>query len=165
MSQLLSFTTLKVGAVIIELAPRQTIELDVRVLLGSDGRYRVLTGELSGPLPSLEAALAETTPLEVHWRDDLAPVPPAEHPCPICAAPASFSTRYTRLLCPACVLEAADASGRPLRFANLNLGAGFAATYADDGAPYPAHECFVRGVSCVADEGYFGGIVVQIRAD
>ena len=165
MSRPLSFTTIKVGAVIVELAPGQTIELDVRVLLGSDGRYRVLTGALSGPLPSLEAALAETAPLDVRWRGDLAPVPPGERPCPICGAPASRSERYPRRLCPACVLEATDAGGRALRFANMDMTGGLVATYADDGAPYAARECFVRGVPCLADEHRFGGVVVQIRAD
>jgi hypothetical protein len=160
----LRFTTLKVGATILDFSG-QTIELDVRVLLGSDGSYRLLTGALSGPLPDLDAAVAEAAPLDVRWRADLAPLASGERPCPICGAPASRTERYPRRLCPACVLEATDAARRPLRFANAGMSGGFVASYADDGVPYSARECFVRGVPCLADEHHFGGIVVQVRDD
>jgi hypothetical protein len=38
---------------------------------------------------------------------------------------------------------------------------GFIAQYADTGESYPSHECYVDGVRCHADEGHFGGIVIQ----
>jgi hypothetical protein len=85
----------------------------------------------------------------------------AEQACPICGSPVPASPRYPRQLCSACVLEATDAAGRPLRFQNVSLSGGFEAFHADDGSLYDSHECFVRGVRCRADERYFGGIVIQ----
>jgi len=38
---------------------------------------------------------------------------------------------------------------------------GFIAAYADTGESYPSHACYVDGIQCNADEGYFGGIVIQ----
>jgi hypothetical protein len=165
----LRFETIRVGVIALDVHG-QAVEFDVRILMDSDGRHRVLSpGDLSEPLPSLEAAVlrvevGEPVPPEVsrvvRWRPDLAPVP-GEIPCPICGAPSATSPRYPRLLCPACVREATDAGGRPLRFFNTDTGGGFEARHADDGTPHAGHECFVRGVRCRADAHHFGGIVVQ----
>jgi len=38
---------------------------------------------------------------------------------------------------------------------------GFIAEYEDTGESYPSHECYVDGIPCYADEGRFGGIVIQ----
>jgi hypothetical protein len=46
-------------------------------------------------------------------------------------------------------------------FSNVGLSGGFAAQYADTGAVYLSHECFIRGIPCRADEAHFGGIVIQ----
>jgi hypothetical protein len=83
------------------------------------------------------------------------------HPCPICGSPVHHWDRYPDQLCEACVAQAVDAAGRPLRFGNLHFGGGFQAIHADDGTPHEGHECFVRGIRCHADEHRFGGIVVQ----
>lgn len=161
------FTTVRVGVATLTVGG-QSIESDVRVLLGSDGGYRVLAGTLSEPVPTLEeAARAACEPCPpdvrcaVQWREDGAPPGPGEHPCPICGAPVHASPRYPRKLCPACVLEAADAEGRSIHFTNTGLSGGFAATPADAGSLPPGGECFVRGVRCRAEEGRFGGIVIQ----
>jgi len=165
----LRFSTIRVGVIALEVGG-QPFELDVRILMDADGGYRVLSpGDLSEPLPSLEAAVLRVEAGElppdvsraVRWRSDLAPLIPDEIPCPICGAPSSVSTRHPRLLCPACVREATDADGRSLRFFNTNTGGGFEALHADDGSPHAGHTCFVRGVRCRADQHRFGGIVVQ----
>jgi len=167
---MLRFATIRVGVIALDVRG-QAAEFDVRILMDSDGGYRVLSpGDLSEPLPSLEAAVqrveaGEPVPPDVsrvvRWRPDLRPLVPDEIPCPICGAPSSVSPRYPRLLCPACVREATDAGGRSLRFFNTGTGGGFEARHADDGSPHAGHECFVRGVRCRADEHHFGGIVVQ----
>jgi hypothetical protein len=41
--------------------------------------------------------------------------------CPICGTGVPPWPRYPRALCQACVLEALDAEGRPLRFFNVSL--------------------------------------------
>lgn len=46
-------------------------------------------------------------------------------------------------------------------FGNTDLSGGFVATYADSGEIRLAHDCFVRGIHCWADEARFGGIVIQ----
>ena len=34
-------------------------------------------------------------------------------------------------------------------------------TAIDTGEPYERHECYIDGILCDADEGHFGGIVIQ----
>ena len=169
MAEVLRFTTLRIGVATITMG-EQAVEVDLRVLRASDGSYRWLADSLSEPLPSVDAAAQraeESMPgaagvvAVVRWRADVTALTAGEHACPVCAAPASGSPRHPRRLCPACVMEATDAQGRPLRFGNTGLSGGFEARYADDGALRDDHECFVRGIRCRADESKFGGIVVQ----
>lgn len=164
----LRFTTLRVGYVAIIVDDDDRLEYDVRVLRCSDGSYRLLSGVLSEPLSTLEEAMAAAEPapspspnarIELRWCDPNT-LEPDEIACSICGAAVHVTPRYPRRLCPACVLEATDAQGRPLVFANTGLG-GFEARYADDRTIYPSHTCWVRGTRCHADEGRFGGIVVQ----
>src|SRR5262245_30097129 len=118
----LRFTTMRLGVVALDLGG-QVSEIDVRILLDADGRYRfLLPGELSEPLASLDDAVRRVEVGEpvtsgvsrvVRWRPDLAPGP-GEAACPICGAPVTSTSRYPRPLCPACVREATDAGGRPL---------------------------------------------------
>jgi len=168
-SELLRFTTVRIGVVAFDWGG-QVLESDIRILLDSDGNYRLLAGTLSEPLPSIEDAVARAeapqprpsdVSYEVRWRDDDAPRGPEEQPCPICGAPVIAPARYPRRLCPACVMEATDSRGRPLRFGNMDASGGFEARYADDGTLYDDHECFVRGIRCRAEEHHFGGVVVQ----
>lgn len=168
MIEQLRFTTVRVGLVRLTVGGH-SIESDVRVLLGSDGGYRLLAGTLSDPVPTIEEAAARAVPepcppdviCAVQWREDGARLDPGEHPCPICGAPVLASPRYPRKLCPACVLEATDAEGRSIHFTNTDLSGGFEARHSDDGTPHPGGECFVRGTPCQAEESKFGGIVVQ----
>lgn len=60
-----------------------------------------------------------------------------------------------------CVSRAKSKGGRLLKFSNIDMTGGFIAQYADTGEPYLNHECYVDGVHCYADEGHFGGIVMQ----
>lgn len=168
MSAPLQFTTVRAGLIRLTVSGH-TIDSDVRILLGSDGNYRLLSGALSEPLSTIEEAMARAAPepcppdvtCEVQWREGGAPLGPGEHACPICGAPVLASPRYPRQLCPACVLEATDARGRSIRFANTGFSGGLEARYSDDGSIHTGSECLVRGVRCRAEEHRFGGIVVQ----
>lgn len=69
--------------------------------------------------------------------------------------------RYPRYLCLECASRATSKDGRSLKSSNIDTTGGFIAEYADTGETYPGYECYVDGVHCYADEGYFGGIVIQ----
>lgn len=81
--------------------------------------------------------------------------------CPICAAEVRANPRYPRYLCGRCVRLAVSVDGRPLAFYNVDMSGGCAGKYTDTGEAYAGHACFVAGVRCVADEGRFGGIVIE----
>jgi hypothetical protein len=85
--------------------------------------------------------------------------------CPLCSGRMEDSPRYPRQVCRACVERACDEDGRSLRFYNTSLSGGFVARYVDSGAEREAHECFIDGVRCWADEAHLGGIVVQVAAE
>ena len=82
-------------------------------------------------------------------------------PCPICGLGQPVSSRYPAYLCDSCVSQACDDAGRLLTYGNAGIGGGFVANYSDTGAELDSHVCYVRGVSCWAEEAHFGGIVIQ----
>lgn len=89
--------------------------------------------------------------------------------CPICQTEVRVNPRYPDRLCNECSRRAVDGSGRPLKFHNTSpMGGGFQAIYADDNTPAAAvtedHIVFVDGVQCVANEAYFGGIVIRPKS-
>ena len=86
----------------------------------------------------------------------------AKQRCPICSVAVEPNPRYPRSVCRDCAAQAASADGRKLAFSNVDLSGGFVTHYADTGAEYPSHECFVGGVRCHADEARFGGGVVEV---
>jgi len=81
--------------------------------------------------------------------------------CPICSADVRPNPRYPRYVCRTCADKAESPDGRLLAFSNVSISGGFTAQYADTGAEYSSHECFIDGVRCHADEARFGGIVIQ----
>ena len=81
--------------------------------------------------------------------------------CPICHKSIPHFARYPRYLCRECASRAKSKDGRPLKFSNIDMTGGFIAEYADTGESHPSHECYVDGIQCYADEGYFGRIVIQ----
>lgn len=140
------------------------ISFDVRVLRVDDSSVaHVMIGGQLGPAHASVAdarAHAEATLAGVvTWREAVR-CTAEEVPCPTCGCPTRASPRYPRALCPACVLEAVDDTGRALTFSNVDFAGGFRATR-DDGSVMEGNACIVRGVSCRADEARFGGIVVQ----
>ncbi len=87
---------------------------------------------------------------------------PDTAPCPLCFRRIPSNPRYPRAVCPDCIHLACDGQGHPLDFFNADASGGFIAIYRHSGARYSGHICFIRGVRCRADEGRFGGIVVQV---
>ena len=85
--------------------------------------------------------------------------------CPICGRPIQANPRYPRQVCADCTRKTADEHGRALRFYNQGLSGGFQAQYADTGEWRDSPTCYVDGVQCRAEEGRFGGIVVQVTGD
>jgi len=81
--------------------------------------------------------------------------------CPICHQSVPPFARYPRYLCLECASRAKSKDGRLLKFSNIDTSGGYIAEYADTGESYPSHECYVDGIPCHADEGHFGGIVIQ----
>ena len=87
--------------------------------------------------------------------------------CPICSADMPRLGRYPLSICRACATDddIKDVSGHPVKFVNIHaFGSGFASFHTIDGIciQKEEHICFVKGVKCYAEEGYFGGIVIQI---
>jgi predicted RNA-binding Zn-ribbon protein involved in translation (DUF1610 family) len=81
--------------------------------------------------------------------------------CPICSVEVPPSERYPRYVCRTCGGKAMSADGRLLKFGNVDISGGFKACFADTGAEYTSHECFIGGVKCHADDARFGGIVIE----
>lgn len=82
--------------------------------------------------------------------------------CPICKSKVEYSSRYPGYLCLSCVKRITDKNGKAVSFGNTHaIGHGCAGIYQDTGKPYKSNLCFVDGFKCKAEEGYFGGIVIQ----
>jgi len=71
--------------------------------------------------------------------------------------------RYPRYVCARCAAKTTDATGRRVDFRNLDFLGGCQGFYPDTGDIYPADDCFIDGIPCLAAEARFGGIVVQVK--
>jgi hypothetical protein len=86
--------------------------------------------------------------------------------CPICIKAVRASPRYPQYVCGDCVEKATDAHGRRVDFYNNSLlGTGVMGKYTDDATDYLECICYIAGKKCLADEAYFGGIVVQLHGE
>jgi hypothetical protein len=75
-------------------------------------------------------------------------------PCPICEEQVPANPR--------CAGRAVDEHGRALTFFNQGLSGGFQARVNETGEWRDDPTCYVGGVQCRAEEGRFGGIVVEV---
>ena len=82
-------------------------------------------------------------------------------PCPICQSAVQYTPRYPRRVCDGCARQVRAADGRALIFFNTGLSGGLAAQYADTAEEYPDTRCYIAGAACRAEEGRFGGVVIQ----
>ena len=129
--------------------------LDVRRLFGAQVRHgpQSTRGESRGFFPT--SAMIDDSAS----RDAVDRV--STDRCPICAVSVEHQERYPRALCRDCSLRASDSIGRRIEFSNESLSGGLLAKYADSSEPYLGQSCFVDGVECLAEEGRFGGFVLQ----
>jgi len=84
-----------------------------------------------------------------------------KYSCPICNKEIPVLPRYPKYVCSECAVKASDKNGRLLKFSNTDISGGFIARYKDNGETYNSHICYIDGIICVADEGRFGGIVIE----
>jgi hypothetical protein len=82
--------------------------------------------------------------------------------CPICSSSVEPNKRYPRYVCSACAAKASSPDGRLLEFGNTDIGGGFVVAYADNGAEYRSHDCYIDNIKCYANEARFGGIVIEV---
>lgn len=78
-----------------------------------------------------------------------------------------MNPRYPRGVCSACQNTGMfDKDGNPIDFFNIDAGGGFMSITVvnDKKVRGENHQCFIRGHECRAEEGRFGGIVVQLVA-
>jgi len=54
-----------------------------------------------------------------------------------------------------------DKKGKAVTFFNTSFsGHGCAGSYTDTGKEYTSRFCYIKGVKCIAQEAYLGGIVI-----
>jgi hypothetical protein len=69
------------------------------------------------------------------------------------------------MVCAECKKRTLAADGRPVEFFNQDMSGGLIGRYADTGKAYTGADCAIDGVPCRAEEGHFGGVVVQVIGD
>lgn len=82
--------------------------------------------------------------------------------CPVCSAEMAFNPRYPHAVCINCQKKAVDENGRSLKFFNESLSGGLIIQYADNSEVRKSEVCYINGVKCRVQDGYFGGIVIQV---
>lgn len=88
---------------------------------------------------------------------DQKPVPP----CQGCGCWLEPNLRYPRAICRRCKGKLTDANGKKVTFTNANAHGGIS----KNGIPIRSDEdrkCFLGAIECIAHEGHFGGIVVEV---
>jgi len=82
--------------------------------------------------------------------------------CPTCNRYVKYNERYTNYVCLKCVNQATDRSGKQIVFYNITIdGHGCQGKYVENGKLYRGATCFIKGVKCLVDEAYLGGIIVR----
>jgi len=81
--------------------------------------------------------------------------------CPNCGATVRRNFRYPDYLCDLCANRVTDEQGHRVEFFNEGLSGGCYGVVIATGEKYLAHDCYVDGLRCWADEARFGGIVIR----
>lgn len=93
--------------------------------------------------------------------------------CPICnKLNVPLNSRYPKLVCSNCELKATDINGRKVSFfndfskpideSNMVEYIGLGACYVDTNETYESNICYINNIKCQANEGRFGGIVIEV---
>ena len=91
-----------------------------------------------------------------------------EQQCPICENTVPFQGRYPNYVCRDCIEEAppVNSDGRRISYTNVGVHGGIQ-SLVDGSAEWRQDsdceaDCYVKGRQCRAEEGRFGGIVIQV---
>lgn len=86
--------------------------------------------------------------------------------CPSCEKERGFSQRYPKSICGQCVSETTDLKGKKVEFFNTEaLGYGCQGYYVgtEQKEKYESELCYINEKEYFAEEGRFGGIVIQLK--
>ena len=88
--------------------------------------------------------------------------PQKRQTCGICHLYVKPNERYPNYLCAKCISLATDKAGKPIEFYNITHdGKGCQGKYIETGKLYRTTICFIKGIKCLAEAAYFGGIVIR----
>ena len=84
--------------------------------------------------------------------------------CPICDIMINFSARYPNAVCSSCKNNAVDLNGNVVKFYNIDEFGGIKSVHYENGIQIERNDyiCYIVGAQCRAEEGRFGGIIIQI---
>lgn len=88
-----------------------------------------------------------------------------QHKCPICENNMNYFARYPKAVCGDCVELTTDKTGNKVKFYNSDmLGSGFYSVHDIENKKIKKedHECYINNIKCYAEEGRFGGIIIQL---
>ncbi|MBN1301926.1 MAG: hypothetical protein JW995_11990 [Melioribacteraceae bacterium] len=84
-------------------------------------------------------------------------------PCPICRKQMDYWERYPLMVCHECAGKTTDEEGIAIAFYSTDyFGTGCEALHRSNREKYESEICFIDGIKCKAEEGCFGGIVIQV---
>lgn len=88
-------------------------------------------------------------------------------PCAHCAKALPLTPRHSRRICADCIDLLTDRDGRAVVFVNKDAYGGLQGFYADDDqhATYDETACYIGTRKFQAQEGRFGGVVVEVVDD
>jgi len=81
--------------------------------------------------------------------------------CSICNREVGKNPRYPKYVCYKCQDESppVNEDGISIEFGNIDASGGFRSVV--NGVRGAEHICYIKGIRCYADEGRFGGIMIQ----
>ena len=79
--------------------------------------------------------------------------------CPLCKTEILKSSRYPKRLCCECSDKTYTAKDEKIDFYNEGITGGFYSLV--NNVKGEIHECYVNNIKCYAEEGRFGGIIIQ----
>lgn len=82
--------------------------------------------------------------------------------CPICATEVKINQRFPLYVCRDCGRKACDENGRRVSFGNIDFSGGLEGCYVDTSEDYNSEICYINGHKCIANEGKFGGVFIEL---
>jgi len=79
--------------------------------------------------------------------------------CPTCSNVITKNKKYPTEICDECWYLTKNKNGRDIHFANKGINGRFLSMVGEK--VVNQHQCFVNGIECYADEGKYGGIIIE----